>query len=85
MEADQTKKQESSSSHVVDEKWVYDSSLDHKGRVPLRASTGAWKASLFIIGIYEIQSIFFFFFSSVVLERLTPHSYLRCRCSDRVQ
>lgn len=61
MEADQTKKQESSSSHVVDEKWVYDSSLDHKGRVPLRASTGAWKASLFIIGIYEIQSIFFSF------------------------
>lgn len=36
---------------VVDEKkWVYDSSVDHKGRLPLRASTGAWKASLFIIG-----------------------------------
>lgn len=34
----------------VDEKWVHDSSLDHKGRLPLRASTGAWKASLFIIG-----------------------------------
>lgn len=33
-----------------EEKWVYDSSVDHKGRVPLRASTGAWKASLFIIG-----------------------------------
>lgn len=31
-------------------KWVHDSSLDHKGRVPLRASTGSWKASLFIIG-----------------------------------
>ncbi|KHN22622.1 Putative peptide/nitrate transporter [Glycine soja] len=31
-------------------KWVRDSSLDHKGRVPLRASTGSWKASLFIIG-----------------------------------
>nr|GMD41784.1 protein NRT1/ PTR FAMILY 5.6-like [Ipomoea batatas] len=30
-------------------KWVCDSSLDHKGRVPLRASTGVWKASLFII------------------------------------
>lgn len=35
----------------VDEKtWVYDSSVDHKGRLPLRASTGVWKASLFIIG-----------------------------------
>ncbi|TYK23597.1 protein NRT1/ PTR FAMILY 5.6 [Cucumis melo var. makuwa] len=32
-----------------DEKWVADSSVDYKGRVPLRASTGAWKASLFII------------------------------------
>lgn len=35
---------------VDEEKWVYDSSMDHKGRVPLRASTGVWKASLFIIG-----------------------------------
>lgn len=33
-----------------DEKWVSDSSLDHKSRVPLRASTGVWRASLFIIG-----------------------------------
>ncbi|KAE9455588.1 hypothetical protein C3L33_12519, partial [Rhododendron williamsianum] len=32
-----------------EEKWVYDSSLDYKGRVPLRATTGVWKASLFII------------------------------------
>lgn len=32
------------------EKWVCDSSVDHKGRVPLRSSTGVWKASLFIIG-----------------------------------
>jgi peptide/histidine transporter 3/4 len=32
------------------EKWVYDSSTDHKGQVPLRASTGVWKASRFIIG-----------------------------------
>ena len=41
------------------EKWVNDSSLDHKGHVPLRASTGAWKASFFIIGMGYI-----FFFSS---------------------
>lgn len=33
-----------------DMKWVHDSSVDHKGRVPLRASTGSWKASFFIIG-----------------------------------
>ena len=35
---------------VDEKKWVYDSSVDHKGRLPLRASTGVWKASLFIIG-----------------------------------
>nr|GEZ28297.1 major facilitator superfamily domain, general substrate transporter [Tanacetum cinerariifolium] len=29
---------------------VYDSSLDHKGRLPLRSSTGTWKAAFFIIG-----------------------------------
>lgn len=33
-------------------KWVLDSSVDHKGRVPLRASTGSWKASIFIIGMF---------------------------------
>ena len=45
-----------------DEKWVADSSVDYKGRVPLRASTGAWKASLFIIGkgIYYIYHLLLF-------------------------
>jgi peptide/histidine transporter 3/4 len=33
-----------------EEKWVFDSSVDHQGRLPLRASTGVWKASRFIIG-----------------------------------
>lgn len=35
-----------------EDKWVHDSSVDHKGRVPLRASTGVWKASFFIISKY---------------------------------
>lgn len=39
------------------EKWVYDSSVDLKGRVPLRAKTGVWKASRFIIGKEYIQII----------------------------
>jgi hypothetical protein len=31
------------------EKWVDDSSVDHRGRQPLRAATGSWKAAMFII------------------------------------
>jgi len=33
-----------------EEKWVHDASVDYKGRVPLRASTGVWKASFFVLG-----------------------------------
>lgn len=40
-----------------EQKWVYDSSLDHKGRVPLRASTGVWKSSLFIISKDYLYSL----------------------------
>ncbi|GFZ02245.1 major facilitator superfamily protein [Actinidia rufa] len=38
---------------IDEEKWVYDSSLDHKGRIPLRASTGVWKASIFMELIHQ--------------------------------
>lgn len=33
------------------QKWVLDSSTDSRGKIPLRARTGAWRAALFIIGI----------------------------------
>lgn len=39
-----------------EEKWVHDLSVDHRGRIPLRASTGVWRASLFIIS--ELLSLF---------------------------
>lgn len=42
-----------------DMKWVHDSSVDHKGRVPLRASTGSWKAAFFIIGKKNINCFSF--------------------------
>ena len=29
---------------------VLDSSYDYNGKIPLRSSTGSWKASFFIIG-----------------------------------
>lgn len=35
-----------------EDRLVQDYSVDHKGKVPLRASTGVWKASLFIISKY---------------------------------
>lgn len=47
MEMEKKKKEESLD--IDEEKWVYDSSVDYKGRVPRRASTGTWKASIFII------------------------------------
>eukprot|EP00262_Sarcandra_glabra_P000865 TRINITY_DN10911_c0_g1_i1.p1 TRINITY_DN10911_c0_g1~~TRINITY_DN10911_c0_g1_i1.p1 ORF type:complete len:587 (+),score=54.21 TRINITY_DN10911_c0_g1_i1:81-1841(+) len=59
MEVDLEKKR-GEASEIDEEKWVYDSSVDHKGRVPLRASTGVWKASLFIIAI-EFSERFSYF------------------------
>lgn len=42
------------------QKWVLDSSTDSRGKIPLRARTGAWRAALFIIGRYikRFQDIF---------------------------
>lgn len=53
------------------EKWVYDSSLDHEGRVPLRASTGVWKASLFIIAIEFSERLSYFGIATSLILYLT--------------
>ncbi|XAR71981.1 hypothetical protein NMG60_11018458, partial [Bertholletia excelsa] len=53
------------------EKWVYDSSLDHKGQVPLRASTGVWRASLFIIAIEFSERLSYFAIASNLISYLT--------------
>ncbi|KAG5090469.1 hypothetical protein JHK82_049247 [Glycine max] len=39
-----------------EEKWVHDASVDYKGRIPLRASTGVWKASLFVLAPFLVVS-----------------------------
>ncbi|KAE9603338.1 hypothetical protein Lal_00008128 [Lupinus albus] len=41
-------------------KWVNDSSYDHKGRIPLRDSTGSWKAAFYIIGIEFSERLSYF-------------------------
>lgn len=53
------------------EKWVYDSSLDNRGRVPLRASTGVWKTSLFIIAIEFSERLSYFGIATSLILYLT--------------
>lgn len=69
MELEQVKKQEAAA--VDSEKWVCDSSFDRKGRVPLRASTGAWKASLFIIAIEFSERLSYFGLATSLIIYLT--------------
>ncbi|KAH9736221.1 hypothetical protein WN944_004083 [Citrus x changshan-huyou] len=53
------------------EKWVCDSSVDHKGRVPFRSSTGVWKASLFIIAIEFGERLSYFGIATSLILYLT--------------
>ncbi|GFP99840.1 protein nrt1/ ptr family 5.6 [Phtheirospermum japonicum] len=69
MEIEQTMKQEPE--FVDDERWVRDTSLDHKGKIPLRASTGAWKASRFIIVIEFGERLNYFGLSMSLMIYLT--------------
>ncbi|CAL9097829.1 unnamed protein product [Musa textilis] len=54
-----------------EEKWVCDSSVDHKGRVPRRVSTGCWKASLFIIAIEFGERLSYFGLATNLIIYLT--------------
>ncbi|KAK1271042.1 putative peptide/nitrate transporter [Acorus gramineus] len=51
--------------------WVHDSSFDYKGRVPLRASTGVWKASLFVIVMEFSERLAYFGLSTNLIIYLT--------------
>ncbi|KAI3847336.1 hypothetical protein MKW92_014373 [Papaver armeniacum] len=57
--------------HDTDDKWVYDSSSDHKGRVPLRSSTGAWKAALFVVAIEFSERLTYFGIATNLIIYLT--------------
>ncbi|QCE11804.1 solute carrier family 15 [Vigna unguiculata] len=54
-----------------EKKWVNDSSVDHKGKVPLRASTGSWKAAFFIIAIETSERLSFFGIATSLVLYLT--------------
>ncbi|KAK9742412.1 hypothetical protein RND81_03G170900 [Saponaria officinalis] len=52
-------------------KYVHDSSLDFKGRVPLRHSTGSWKASFFIIAIEFSERLSYFGIATNLITYMT--------------
>ncbi|KAL5164147.1 Protein NRT1/ PTR FAMILY 5.6 [Glycine soja] len=54
-----------------EEKWVHDASVDYKGRVPLRASTGVWKASLFVLTIELSERVSYFGIATNLISYLT--------------
>ncbi|CAM8980973.1 unnamed protein product [Rhodiola kirilowii] len=60
MERERKAKDEAAMPELDEKKWVCDSSVDYKGRVPVRASTGVWKASLFIISIEFAERLSYF-------------------------
>ncbi|GFY93205.1 major facilitator superfamily protein [Actinidia rufa] len=56
---------------VDEKKWVYDSSVDHNGKIPFRASTGVWKVSLFIIVIEFSERMCYFRIATSLIIYLT--------------
>ncbi|KAK8473778.1 hypothetical protein PHAVU_001G237300 [Phaseolus vulgaris] len=54
-----------------EEKRVHDASVDYKGRVPLRASTGTWKAALFVLTIEFSERISYFGIATNLISYLT--------------
>lgn len=68
---------------IDEQKWVYDASFDHRGRTPLRASTGAWKASLFIIVIEFAERLSYFGIATSLIIYLTKVIHQDVKTSAR--
>ncbi|RDX83153.1 Protein NRT1/ PTR FAMILY 5.6, partial [Mucuna pruriens] len=64
-------------------RWVHDSSVDHKGMVPLRASTGSWKAALFIIAIETSERLSFFGIATSLVLYLTKVMHQELKTAAR--
>ncbi|CAL9771288.1 unnamed protein product [Musa acuminata subsp. burmannicoides] len=54
-----------------EQRFVFDSSVDHNGRVPCRTSTGCWKASLFIVAIEFSERLSYFGLATNLIIYLT--------------
>lgn len=54
-----------------EEKWACDSSVDYRGKIPLRASTGVWRASIFIIAIEFSERLSYFGVAASLIIYLT--------------
>ncbi|XP_061336430.1 protein NRT1/ PTR FAMILY 5.6-like [Gastrolobium bilobum] len=71
MEQEMEKRNRGRREESEEEKWVHDASVDYKGRVPLRASTGVWKASLFVITIEFSERVSYFGIGANLISYLT--------------
>ncbi|KAB1217807.1 Protein NRT1/ PTR FAMILY 5.7 [Morella rubra] len=60
METEMEKKKSDERGESEGEKWVHDLSVDHTGSIPLRASTGVLKASLFLVHHQAVNEEGFF-------------------------
>ncbi|KAJ8479769.1 hypothetical protein OPV22_023496 [Ensete ventricosum] len=71
MEALMVEKRRVEKSLDDEQRFVFDSSVDHEGRVPRRASTGCWKASLFIVAIEFSERLCYFGLATNLIIYLT--------------
>ncbi|WCJ28372.1 Major facilitator superfamily protein [Euphorbia peplus] len=65
------------------EKWVYDSSVDFHGDIPLRSSTGVWKASLFIIAIEFAERLSYFGIATSLIIYMTKEMHQDLKTAAR--
>ncbi|XP_021845629.2 protein NRT1/ PTR FAMILY 5.6 [Spinacia oleracea] len=70
-EEDEDEDEDEEDDDVVAESQVLDSSYDYKGRIPLRSSTGSWKASCFIIAIEFSERLSYFGIATNMITYMT--------------
>ncbi|XP_028776224.1 protein NRT1/ PTR FAMILY 5.6-like [Neltuma alba] len=71
MEQEMDHAKRSTREETDEEKWVHDASVDYRGRLPLRASTGVWKAIPFVLTIEFSERVSFFGIATNLITYLT--------------